>query len=132
MAMRVPKHLSANLYANLYATLAVAGLAVLAPGSAQAQFWQGWPVWQASPVWHGNDTGGIIPWSCENEAAAPQAAAVFCAKWHKYPRITGVTRRYGDYISFNCLWSPNVARYGLPAVPTRSYCAGEGRPLLTK
>jgi len=42
-----------------------------------------------------------------------------------------VTRRYGDYISFNCLWSPYVARYDLPAVPTRSYCAEERR-LFTK
>src|SRR5258707_651306 len=26
-------------------------------------------------IYHGNDTGGIIPWSCENEAIAQQAAA---------------------------------------------------------
>ena len=26
-------------------------------------------------IYHGNDTGGIIPWSCENEAMAQQAAA---------------------------------------------------------
>jgi hypothetical protein len=105
--------------------LGAAGLALLTPTEASAQFW-----W-ASPVWHGNDTGGIIPWSCENEAMAPRAAGAFCAQYRKYARITGVTRRYGDYISFNCLWSPYVARYDLPAVPTRSYCAEERR-LFTK
>src|SRR4249920_1926973 len=35
-------------------------------------------------VYHGNDTGGIISWSCENEAAAPQIAARYCARWDKY------------------------------------------------
>ena len=105
--------------------LGAAGLALLTPTDVSAQFW-----W-ASPVWHGNDTGGIIPWSCENEAIAPRAAGAFCAQYRKYARITGVTRRYGDYISFNCLWSPYVARYDLPAMPTRSYCAEERR-LFTK
>src|SRR5215471_2051643 len=106
--------------------LAAVGWALLTRTGASANLW----FW-ASPVWHGNDTGGIIPWSCENEAMAPQAAGAFCARYHKYARITGVTRRYGDYISFNCLWSPYVARYDLPAVPTRSYCADE-RHLITK
>jgi hypothetical protein len=32
-------------------------------------------------VYHGNDTGGIIPWSRETEAAAPQIAARYCARW---------------------------------------------------
>ena len=111
--------------ALLSLALGVAGLALLTPSSASAQFW-----W-SSPVWHGNDTGGIIPWSCENEAVAQHAAGAFCAQYRKYARITSVTRRYGDYISFNCLWSPYVARYDLPAVPTRRYCADERR-LITK
>ena len=83
-------------------------------------------------VWYGNDTGGIIPWSCENEAVAPQAAAGHCARYSKYARITGVHRRYGDYISFNCLWNPNVDRYVLPAVATRTACIGEPGRFLTK
>ena len=83
---------------------------VLAGASAQAQ------------IYHGNDTGGIIPWSCENEAMAPQIAAAYCARWDKYPRITSVHRQYGDYIAFNCLWSPYAAPYGLPAVRTRTTC----------
>jgi hypothetical protein len=74
-------------------------------------------------VYEGNDTGGIIPWSCENEAVAPQVAAAYCARWDKYPRITSVHRQYGDYIAFSCLWSPYVNRYALPAVRTRSTCA---------
>ena len=91
--------------------LGAAGVAVvLAGASAQAQ------------VYHGNDTGGIISWSCENEAMAPQIAAAYCARWDKYPRITSVHRQYGDYIAFNCLWSPYALPYGLPAVRTRTSC----------
>jgi hypothetical protein len=70
----------------------------------------------------GNDTGGIISWSCEAEAVAPSIAAEHCARWDKFARITSVHRQYGDYISFNCLWNPRIARYALPAVPTRSIC----------
>jgi hypothetical protein len=73
-------------------------------------------------VYEGNDTGGIIPWSCENEALAPHIAGAYCARWNKYPRITSVHRQYGDYIGFNCLWTPYAARYALPAVRTRSSC----------
>ena len=82
-------------------------------------------------IYHGNDTGGIIPWSCENEAMAQQAAAAYCARWDKYHRITSVHRQYGDFIAFNCLWSPHIARYALPAVRTRNTCAYEhARPLV--
>ena len=73
-------------------------------------------------VYHGNDTGGIIPWSCENEAMAQQIAADYCMRWDKYHRITSVHRQYGDFIAFNCLWSPHVNPYALPAVRTRSSC----------
>lgn len=76
-------------------------------------------------VYHGNDTGGIIPWSCENEAAAHRIAAVFCARWEKFHRITSVHRRYGDYIGFNCLWAPYKNPYALPAVGTRASCYSE-------
>jgi hypothetical protein len=106
------------------------GVTVLVPMSADAQ-WPYWPNWGDPLVWHGNDTGGVIPWSCENEAVARQAAAGFCARYNKYARITGVNRQYGDFISFNCLWTPNIGPFDLPAVPTRAYCPGERR-LLTK
>jgi hypothetical protein len=79
----------------------------------------------SAQVTRGNDTGGIIPWSCENEVMARETAAAFCARWDKYPRITGVHRQYGDYISFNCLWNPKQAHWILPPVHTRrSACAG--------
>ena len=73
-------------------------------------------------IYHANDTGGIIPWSCENEAIAQQVAAAYCARWDKYHRITSVHRQYGDFIAFSCLWSPYVNPYALPAVRTRSTC----------
>jgi len=63
--------------------------------------------------------------SCENEAVAPQAAAGYCARFNKYGRITAVTRQYGNYISFNCLWSPDADRYSRPAVATRATCSAE-------
>ena len=75
-------------------------------------------------VYRGNDTGGIISWSCENEADAKAIAADHCARWDKYARITSVHRQYGDFIAFACLWSPHVNPYALPAVRTRSYCYG--------
>jgi hypothetical protein len=81
---------------------------------------------QAQPqVYRGNDTGGIIPWSCENEAMAQQIAAAYCARWDKYHRITSVHRQYGDFIGFNCLWSPYVDPYALPRVHTRRGCVYE-------
>jgi hypothetical protein len=89
--------------------LVVGALALGAPAQAQ--------------IYHANDTGGIIPWSCENEAIAPQIAADYCARWDKYYRITSVHRQYGDFIAFACLWSPYVNPYALPAVRTRSTCA---------
>jgi hypothetical protein len=76
-------------------------------------------------IYRGNDTGGIIPWSCENEAEAHLIAAAYCARWDKYHRITSVHRRYGEFIAFNCLWSPHKNPYVLPAVHTRASCAYE-------
>jgi len=75
------------------------------------------------PIWAGNDTGGLIPWSCQVEPYAPRIAAGHCAQYHKYARITGVQRHPGDYISFLCLWSPYVDRFAKPAVPLYSGCA---------
>ena len=74
-------------------------------------------------VYHGNDTGGIISWSCEAEAEARAIAFHECARFDKYPRITSVHRRYGDYIAFQCLWSPHIARYQIPAVRVGARCA---------
>jgi hypothetical protein len=116
--------------AFLGAIFGAIGVAMLLPlAGAQAQFWQAGP---DALVWHGNDTGGIIPWSCENEALAHRAAAGYCARFRKYARITGVKRQYGDYISFNCLWSPNIDRDARPAVATRAACVGQPRHILAK
>lgn len=90
-------------------------LAVLATADANAQ------------VYRGNDTGGIIPWSCENEAAAREIAGTYCAGWNKFARITSVKRQYGDYIAFNCLWRAGIAPYQIPRVGTRSSCYSHAR-----
>jgi hypothetical protein len=125
MGMRAK--ISLGALARAAVLLGATGLALVSPTTgAKAQFWL-----FNGPVWHGNDTGGIIPWSCENEAVAHQAAAGFCARFNKYARITGVGRQYGDYISFNCLWAPDVDRFAKPPEATRSVCRGEPR-LLTK
>ena len=98
-----------GLASGMRVLLAAIGMSLLGTG-AQAQ------------IYHANDTGGIIPWSCENEAYAPQIAAEYCARWDKYPRITSVNRGYGNFIGFACLWSPYVNPYALPAVRTRATC----------
>jgi hypothetical protein len=97
--------------AALLSVIGVLLLLGLSGGAAQAQ------------IYHANDTGGIIPWSCENEAMAQQIAAAYCARWDKYHRITSVHRQYGDFIAFACLWAPYVNPYAMPAVGTRSTCA---------
>ena len=73
-------------------------------------------------VWSGNDGGGIIPWSCQIEPYAMRIAAEHCAQFHKYPRVTGVQRHQGDFISFACLWSPYIETYARPAVPLYGGC----------
>lgn len=88
---------------------AIIAALLLAPSLAQAA------------VWAGNDTGGIIPWSPAAESVARESAAAHCGGYGKFARITGVRRQYGNYISFNCLWHPNVARVAIPEVRTRIY-----------
>ena len=50
----------------------------------------------------GNDTGGIISWSRENQCAARHLAAAHCGQYGKVARITSVIPRYGYYIGFAC------------------------------
>ena len=66
---------------------------------AQAEVWSVFGI-------NGNDTGGIIPWSPENQAAAFDIASQRCARYNKYARINSVHAEYGDYIGFSCVWSP--------------------------
>ena len=67
-------------------------------------------------VWgsKGNDTGGIIPWSPENERDSFAIASRKCAWWNKYPAATSISRMPGDYISYKCVWDPPA-----PAVTAR-------------
>ena len=83
------------------------------------------------PPMKGNDTGGIIAWSCEAELMAQRIAADHCAWYNKYHRITGVHRQDGDYISFQCLWNPRLARFAMPAVRTRSHACPTYRPAVS-
>jgi hypothetical protein len=55
-----------------------------------------------------NDTGGIIPWSPENQRNAYTIASELCARYNKYARITSVHAVPGDYIGFSCVWSPHA------------------------
>jgi hypothetical protein len=54
----------------------------------------------------GNDTGGIIPWSVENERAALRIAQDNCGRHDKFAVITSVRRQYGDYIVYVCRFDP--------------------------
>jgi hypothetical protein len=54
----------------------------------------------------GNDIGGIIPWTPENEWRADALARAHCAHFDKYARLTSIVRGYGNYIGFECVWSP--------------------------
>jgi len=50
----------------------------------------------------GNDTGGIIVWTPENQLVAREWAGDHCARYGKYARITSIHAQYGDYIGFAC------------------------------
>jgi hypothetical protein len=50
----------------------------------------------------GNSTGGIIPWSPENQAVARDWAAQHCARYDKVAEMKRPYPRYGEYISFTC------------------------------
>jgi hypothetical protein len=54
----------------------------------------------------GNDTGGIIPWSPENERNSFAIASEQCARWNKFPVATSIHRQPGDYIGYKCVWEP--------------------------
>ena len=100
------------------AAAAVVGIGML--GAAEAQ-----------PYLKGNDTGGIISWSCEAELMAHRIAGEHCAWYGKYHRITSVHRLDGDYITFQCLRNPRMARFAIPAVRTRSHACASYRPAVS-
>jgi hypothetical protein len=88
-------------------TFAVAALSLLLVSGAGA--------WWDNPlagVWgsKGNDTGGIIPWTPENEKNAFEMASNNCRFWNKFPVATSIHRVPGDYIGYKCVWDqPPVA-----------------------
>ena len=53
---------------------------------------------------NGNDTGGIIPWSPENEMQAYPTAQAHCGYYGKEAHLTSVYRQYGHYIGFACVF----------------------------
>jgi hypothetical protein len=73
----------------------------------------------------GDDTGGNIPWSADNEIEAHQIAAEYCARWQKDHRITSVHRRNGDFIKFSCV--PNIDPYAQPGLRTQHSDLAEAR-----
>jgi hypothetical protein len=50
----------------------------------------------------GNSTGGIIPWTPENQASAREQAAEHCGAYGKVPELGRIYARPGEYISFTC------------------------------
>jgi hypothetical protein len=68
-------------------------LALLAAGLSAAQ---------AQPYIAGNDTGGMIPWTPENQRYAVAASQDHCAYYGKVAYLTSVFRQYGNYIGFAC------------------------------
>jgi hypothetical protein len=62
----------------------------------------------------GNDTGGIIPWSPENDQNAFAIAQSNCGFFNKYAVATSIHRVYGDYIGYRCQWDPPLAAVSRP------------------
>ena len=59
----------------------------------------------------GNDTGGIIPWSPDNERMALDIAQSDCGWYNKYAVIRVIHRVPGDYISYDCQFDPLRQRH---------------------
>lgn len=50
----------------------------------------------------GNDSGGIINWTPENQAVWRDWAMQHCAYYGKVAKLEAIHARYGGYISFTC------------------------------
>lgn len=87
--------------------VAAFGLMALSGTGASAQVFN--PIYQLlSGVYgsKGNDTGGIIPWSPENEKNAFEIAQRNCGWYNKYAVATSLNRVPGEYIGYTCVWDP--------------------------
>jgi hypothetical protein len=65
----------------------------------------------------GNDTGGVIPWSVENESMMLMLAQDACGYYGKRAVITNIHRVYGDFISYECHFGPPLERRAYRDVP---------------
>ena len=54
----------------------------------------------------GNDTGGIIPWSPDNERMANDIAQGNCGFYNKHAVLRTINRVPGDFISYECRFDP--------------------------
>ncbi len=76
--------------------------------------------WWSGPHVHGNDTGGIIPWSPAAMLVYRDLAGAHCARWNKVAIISSIHPVDGDYIGFRCYFPPGYdpvkARYGILSV----------------
>jgi hypothetical protein len=61
----------------------------------------------------GNDTGGIIPWSPQNELQAFDIAQQNCGRFNKFAALRSIRRVYGDYIVYDCRWDPPRRGYAV-------------------
>ncbi len=83
----------------LAATCGIMGAGLLASGAAKADY---------VPPFKGNDTGGIIAYSLTSETDIKALAVTHCAQYGKVVKLTGVQAYYGGYLSFACIWAPQV------------------------
>jgi hypothetical protein len=100
-----------------FVALAALGLAAASSAGASAQMFN--PIYQfLSGVYGatGNDSGGIIPWSPENEKNAYEIAQSNCGFYNKYAVATSIHRVPGDYIGYSCVWEQPQ-----PIVPARHH-----------
>ena len=58
----------------------------------------------------GNDTGGVIPWSVENESMMMLIAQENCGYYRKIAVIRNIHRVYGDFITYQCVFGPPLER----------------------
>ena len=92
--------MSGKLVGAMIVTAGVLSVALVSQASAWNDL--------TNSVWghKSNDTGGIIPWSPENERNAFEIAEANC-RWHnKYPLATSIHRVPGDYMAYKCVWDP--------------------------
>jgi hypothetical protein len=66
----------------------------------------------------GNDTGGVIPWSLDNEAMMHMLAGDACGFYGKRAVITTIHRVYGDFIAYACEFGPPRERRAYRAAPS--------------